>query len=87
MPHHGRATSEMSPYALLGAMDLLLREVQSRPEVGQGDKATCVLIGLEVNALRRKYVPKAASVPLGAQYAMLAGAPEAEQDALLGRAG
>lgn len=85
--HQVYAVKEMSPYALLGAMDLLLRELQRRPEVGQGDKATCVLIGLDVNALRRKFMPKPTRVPLGSQYAMLAGAPEAEQESLLGRAG
>ncbi|MBU1040160.1 MAG: hypothetical protein KKF77_03550 [Proteobacteria bacterium] len=81
------ATSEMSPYALLGAVDLLLREVQRRPEVERADKTACMLLGLDVNELRRKYMPKPARVPLGAQYTMLAGAPEAEQAALLGQAG
>ncbi len=80
-------TKDMSPYALLGAMDLLVRELQRRPEVGQGDKATCVLLGLQVNELRRKYIPRTPRVSLGQQYTMCPGATEAEQDALLGRAG
>lgn len=81
------ATKDMTPYALLGAMDMLLRELQRRPEVAQGDKATCVLLGLQVNELRRKHMPRPAPVPRGQQYSMAPGAPEAEQEALLGQAG
>jgi hypothetical protein len=81
------AVNEMSPYALLGAADLLLRELQRRPEVDRADKTACVPLLVELNEMRRKYIPKPPSVPLGHQYAMLAGAPEAERDALLGRAG
>ena len=78
---------DMSPYALLGAADLLLREMQRRPEVERADKTACMLLRLEVNELRRKYMPRPPRVPLGQQHRMLPGAPEAEQDALLGRAG
>ena len=46
-----------------------------------------MLLRLEVNELRRKYMPRPPRVPLGQQHRMLPGAPEAEQDALLGRAG
>ena len=81
------AVNEMSPYALLGAVDLLLREMQRRPEVERADKTACMLLRLEVNELRRKYMPRPPSVPRGQQFRMLPGAPEAEQDALLGRAG
>ena len=81
------AICDMSPYALLGVLDMLLREMQRRPEVARDDKTACVPLLIEVNELRRKYMPRPPHVPLGQQHRMLPGAPEAEQDALLGRAG
>ena len=80
-------TENMTPHALLGAVDRMLAQLVRHPQVEQGDKATCVLLGLQVNELRRKYMPSPPKVPLGAQFRMLPGAPEAEQDGLLGRAG
>lgn len=79
--------NNMTPHALLNTVDALLHQAASHKAVAQGDKATCVLLGLQVRDLCRKYASKPAQVPLGQQYAMLAGAPEAEQDALLGQAG
>jgi hypothetical protein len=80
-----QATKDMTPYAILGLIQQLLHDVVQRPEMRQQDRASVVLIGLDVAELRRTYCPKPAHVPLGQQYRMIPGAPEAEQQALQGR--
>jgi hypothetical protein len=82
-----QASKDMSPYAIMGLIQQLLHDLVQRPEMRQGDRARVVRINLDVAELRRAYCPKPPRVPLGQRYRMLAGAPEQEQDELLGRAG
>jgi|GEM_PF-2954425 len=82
-----QATKDMTAYAILGAIQMLLHDLVQRPEMRQADRARVVLINLDVAELRRVYCPRPPRVALGQQFRMLAGAPEREQDELLRRAG
>ena len=78
-------TKDLTPHALLAGVDKLLAQLITSPQVQQGDKATCVLLRLDVAHLREKYAPTPARVSKRQQFSMSPGAPEAEQQALLGQ--
>jgi hypothetical protein len=78
-------TTDLTPHAMLAGLDKLLAQLITSPNMQQGDKATCVLLRLDVSRLREKYAPTLARVSKSQQFSMSPGAPEAEQQALLGQ--
>jgi len=52
------AISRMSAYDALNIMDTVLRKIMCNPEVQQQHKAKLVGMGIDLNQIRREYMPK-----------------------------
>ncbi len=79
--------ADMTPRQALELLDKVLAATMLVEGLHGHHKAGLVRIGIEVRDMASHYQPRPHHVARSHQFAMAAGAPEAEQHSLLGRTG